>query len=276
MINIKDITKYIIAFFIALFIVLLSLLTLLKTTIYNKDYIKDTLQKSNYFKLVSDSIDNNMKDYMVSSGIDESVLNDLYTKEEIKEDIFNYIDNVYNGSLVEFNENKIKQRLTDNINNYYSSKNITISDKKAVDDFVNNMSSIYKSEIRFYDTLNNYIKLLKKSQKIITISIIILVGLVVIPFAYLVYKRFNYIGIIMSSGGLMLLFIRYMVYNRIDYNNVLIVSDNFSLILRKVLNDIANQMTIYAYTLLVIGLLTSLLISIYKPNKKHKKIKGSK
>ena len=273
----KEVTKYILAFFVSIFILLLSILTILKTTVYNKDYLKDTLEKNNYFKLSYDEISNNMKNYMVSSGLGEEVLDNLYTKEQIKKDIYTYIDNYYAGKLEKIDTSVINKKLSENINKYAENKNITLENQDAIVNFVDNMENIYKKEITYYGTLNNYVNYFKKSEKIVSVLIIILVGLTVICLGLFVLKRFKYIGSVIIGSSLMLLFVRYVVYNKIEYSNIVIISNNFSIILRKILEYIATQMTIYAVIQLVIGLLISIVISIFKPYeyKSKKKVKRS-
>ena len=75
---VKKIIIYIMNFFLVIFIFTLSSLLIFSNTILNKQYIKEILEKNNYYEKTYYNIQNDFENYILQSGLDKDILNNLY------------------------------------------------------------------------------------------------------------------------------------------------------------------------------------------------------
>ena len=257
--RIKIILGYILGFISASLISVLSLLLIVKFTIYNKDYIKNNLQKNNYYQKVSNEILDNMKNYMMSSGLPETVLDGIYTDVEITKDINKYIDNMYQGRSAKIDLDVVKNRLQANIDKYLNDHKVKITSKEYINSFVNDIGRIYEKEVSLYGYLNGVMSTFKKGENLVNNAILVTSIIVLVLIIILILIKQYLIGSIISASGLILLFIRFLIYDKIDINNILIISSEFSLIIKKICNEILNNAFIISLLLIIIGV--TLIIS---------------
>ena len=81
------ISYYILLILLCLNLLILSILLPLKYTLFNEEYMKQELIRQNYDTKVYEEIKTQMNHYLIQSGLDESVFDNLITEEQIKEDI---------------------------------------------------------------------------------------------------------------------------------------------------------------------------------------------
>ena len=85
--KLRMISYYILLILLCLNLLILSLLLPLKYTLFNESYMKQELEKQNYDTKVYEEIKTQMNHYLIQSGLDESVFDNIVTKEKVKEDI---------------------------------------------------------------------------------------------------------------------------------------------------------------------------------------------
>ena len=86
---------YILLILLCLNLLVLSLILPLKYTLFNESYMKQELEKQNYDTKVYEEIKTQMNHYLIQSGLDESVFDNIVTKEKVKEDIDNNLTSLY-------------------------------------------------------------------------------------------------------------------------------------------------------------------------------------
>lgn len=272
----KNIAGYIISFFLTILLVILFLLGIMKTTVLNENYVIKIFEKNNYYKLISDKIKENMEDYMRSSGLDKEILDNLFTEEDVKNDVKKYLDKIYKDEKIEFNDSILKEKLTKNIEELLAKQNLVITDKNAIDSFVSEMVKIYQNETNLYNLVDDYIE---PFQKVINISNIAFIGILIISILLLILvilMKIHCLGTVTLASGLMLIFVRFVIYEKIDFKNLLIISDEFSKILNKILTNIANLIAIYAGIFIVLGLILALAESFMAVKKRRRRYKKSR
>ncbi len=272
----KNIAGYIISFFLTILLVILFLLGIMKTTVLNENYVIKIFEKNNYYKLISDKIKENMEDYMRSSGLDKEILDNLFTEEDVKNDVKKYLDKIYKDEKIEFNDSILKEKLSKNIEELLAKQNLVITDKNAIDSFVSEMVKIYQNETNLYNLVDDYIE---PFQKVINISNIAFIGILIISILLLILvilMKIHCLGTVTLASGLMLIFVRFVIYEKIDFKNLLIISDEFSKILNKILTNIANLIAIYAGIFIVLGLILALAESFMAVKKRRRRYKKSR
>ncbi len=268
----KIVLGYLLGVVISALIVLFVGLSITKMTLLNKSYILKTLDNNNYYNTLYSDILEEMKSYMMSSGLSDEILNDLFTKEEIKEDVITYVSFLY-GSDNNISSERIKERLINNINDYLKKSNIKISDQDTLNLFVEDICNIYENEICIYKYLNSYVSLLNRITSVINIVLVLTIVLLII--CIVIFKKVllaNYLGSCLMSSGLIFLFIKLFIYNRIDVEYLLIITDNFSKVLRSVLNDFGYKLLTASYGLILFGIIIIIKNRLTYKDFPHKKV----
>ena len=264
----RIILNYIYSFMAVVLLVSIILSLIVKITIFSKNNILRTMEASNYYSLVYDEINEREESYLISSGFSNDILDGVYSKDVVKSDINNYIDSVYNNKLVEFNDKYIRGKLTENINNFLKSNNYSNVDKKSINELIDDVCDIYINEIELYKTFNNYINIFNKLKTIIDIFLIFSTIFLTFLIFVLKLKNCNYLSSIFMACGIVLLFIKCVIYNKIEFKNIVIITDNFSIILQRLLSKIDILILCSAIALFVIFII-NLIIEIIKRNKRE-------
>ena len=261
----KMIFGYVLGFICSCLLTLLAILVVFKINVFNQDYILSALDKNNYYKDVYDESLKDAKNSLLSSGLDESVLEGLYSSADVERDIKNYIASIYSGSKAKIETDTIKNRLNNNIDKYLKDKNLEVTDGKSLDAYIDGILKIYDDSIDFYGYFDDYIISFVGLCKYIDLFIGILA--IVVSCLYVVLRYYlhkKYLGVMFLSAGFMLLYWRYFIYSGIDFKNITIISDSFSNVIRDVLADVGSNITIIAILFIIISVLLNIMSSMMK------------
>lgn len=269
--KIKIVLRGILGFVCSALMFIFAFLLIIRVTVYNKNYVLKKLDQVNYYEKVYSEISKDMKNNMLSSGLDEVVLDSLFTENDVIKDTKNLIGSIYSGSKFEIDTDFLKDRLDKNIKDYLSKNNIEVTDQKALDKFVSNIVSIYKKEIGLYGYFENYTKKFVKIGKFIDAGIVITIFLIIILMAVLRFVLHRkYLGVVLLSSGMMLLYFKFYIYEQIDMKNILIISDSFSKFIKQLLLDINNYILISSIVLLFMGIFFNVICAFKKVKRKKK------
>lgn len=258
----------ILGFISSILLVAIGLLITFKITIYNKNYVLSKIEETKYYEKIYDEIGKEMKHNILSSGVDQTVINGLYNKSDVKNDIKNIVGAIYSNSKFTVDTSNIKTILIKNIDKYLEKNNIILTDKTALDSYVSNIIDTYEKEVSIYGYLQNYTSKFVKIGNYIELAIgicIILFLIILLINKYII--KYNYLGISLLSSSLMITYFKYFIFGKIDTKNILIISDAFSSVLRKILVDINNYIIYNACIYFILGIIL-IIINSYKKNKK--------
>ena len=95
-IRLKLISKYIFQYiFTIMFFGLISLI-IVRFTIFNENFILRELGNNNYYDKLYSMVYEEMSNYVIQSGLDEEIINDIYTEEMLVNDTNSLINYIYN------------------------------------------------------------------------------------------------------------------------------------------------------------------------------------
>ena len=251
---------------LTILIVFITLVSIIKFTIFNKNYIINLLDKNNYYDLLYNDTKNTIKSYIMSSGLSVSVVEDIFSKYNIKTDVNNYINYLYCNKKFVSSANNVKVLLNKNITNYLIEHNLSIENKNELEDLINNIIDIYDNEVSFYKKINNYVNLFKKINRIINVILYVLFIIIIVLFIINKSIIINEFSSILMSSSIILFFIKFILYDKISYGNILIITDGFSNILNSCLINISELMLYIGCIYVIIG-----VISIFIEIKRSKK-----
>lgn len=259
--KIKIIINILLSFIISLLITFLSILIIFKISILNKNYVFKKLDNYNYYEKVSNNIRNNMENYMVSSGLPEDVLNDIYDNEKVTNDIKLFINNIYEGKETKIDTNNLVEKLDSNINNYLNNHNLKVTSNNSLELFKQDIANIYQKEVTLYNLINGFIKYFAKLNNIIKIVIpILVISIIILSLINIFINKSKYFGSIIIASGINILLLKIIVIDKIDIQNILIISNEFSDIVRELFLNISSDIIFLGIVLIIIGLIVNIFL----------------
>lgn len=258
---IETIIKIILVALLFVCIFTFGILNILSKTIFSQEYTLEMLDKSNYYANIYSQIKSDFRNYIYQSGLDENVIEDIVTPEEVKEDTRKIIVGIYNGLHEKVDTAKIKDRLNNNINKSLEDKKIDSKTQEAINTFVNQIADQYQETITKTEYENQIYKNFSKMQKIVNngkkISIVLVViwgVLIIITYYRKIFKNLAYLGTAFLSDGIAYVFLDVYISKKIDIENLTILNDAITITIREYLQSMLKNIYTYGYTLLIIGL----------------------
>lgn len=248
---------------VALFISLLgfSILNILSKTIFNQGYTLQKLEETNYYGNIYTQIKSDFRNYIYQSGLDEDVIEDVVTLDEVKQDTKKMITGIYSGITEEINTEQIEERLNNNIKASLEGRSITPEIQEAIEIFVNQITTqyedtlsktVYKNEIyKYYSKAENIVK---KAEKItIVVAVISGVLIVIINFKK-IFKNIGFLGIPFLSAGIGCKVIHSYIKKEIYIEYFTILNDAITITLREYLLGLVEQVLKFGYIYIATGI----------------------
>lgn len=272
----KKIVSYIICIILVAIILVATAIHIASNTVLNKNYVLEKLDNNNYYEKTYDNIKSSFSQYILQSGLDENVIENLYTKEQIKEDVDIVISNIYSDENQKVDTNKIKNNMESNINKYLEDNNIKLNatQKKSIDKFIETIERTYEEEISYSAYLNkigNKVykinKIIEKMQPVIYGSIIALFLILILINVKEISFGINYAGVTILSSGIANILIKMYINSKININKIMIINEDISKIVINILNEIVKYIQSYGLVMVAIGLAIVILASFIRNSK---------
>ncbi len=246
-------------------------LLIAKVTIYSPSYIKNQFQKNNYYSELSNSIKDEMSNYIIQSGFEEEILENLFNERMIKKAVNNIVDKTYKGKDSKVDTTILEKNLRKNMDEYLLKYNIEVTDKESLDKFVEQMKDVYKDEITLSNSINTVKIVITKTKNIIKYGIIIcIIIIVLLSLIIKIISRETLYDIPLFTGAILCFFIVSYINNNIIISNIFIWNNNVSNVLQSIINHILYLINTSGIILILLSLLD---IVIYKrPRKKKRKL----
>ena len=255
------IKKYLKLLILSFLLILFVSTTLINNTLLNEKYHLNKMNK-NYYNKLNEEIYESIKLETMSSGFDEKIINNFYSTKDIKNDVLEYMNYIFDKSNEELDLSNIKNNTVNSVNKYIKDNNITEFDDVSINAYVNAVVDIYKEKI----TVMNIPKILKnrisKLHKILFIFDIILL-LVIAIFMLLNRKNiFEYIFIPVNTLSIIYIFTSIMINLKIDIKHLLVITYSISDYIRLILNNISNSLLITGIILLILSIFFNILYEL--------------
>lgn len=261
----KNIITLILAFLLMLSILLTVIVQIVSTTILNKDYILGKLEEANYYNNVYEQIKDSFEGYIGPSGLDESVLENIYTRDQVKEDINLIINNIYENKNNKINTEDIEEKLQKNIESSVETRILTKETQKSIEDFIDKIADEYVQNIShdpYFEKLgiimNKAKDIVGKVDGIIIFVPIILAVVILLLNIKQISSAIRFISISILTSGLIGIVIKLFIEAKINISNILIINDSFSEVIKNVISSILNSIN----TISIIGIIVSIVVII--------------
>lgn len=236
------------------------------TTVLSKRYILEKFEENNYYNNLYSNIINEMEGYIGPSGLDESIFDDIITKEKIESDVNIVVSNIYESKDADIDTKIIDEKLEKNINNYLKKENLKIEDRTSLDEFKKQIIDVYKTEVS-YNTYTKYIKnvnlnkivsLFKTAKKVCLIGIILPIILILLLNTKKVEKVIPEIMTFILACGIILMVISKYIMMKINIEAITFLNTAFSIVIRDIALTVLNDIL----TIGIVFIVTSILLII--------------
>ena len=171
----KTIIKYIVTIILAIAMIAYFFISLVSSTILSEQYILSKLDETNYYNKIYEYVKSNFENYIYQSGLEETVLEDVVSKEKIRKDTGIIISNLYDGLNQKIDTQEIRDNLNKNIKETLEDQDMTVTQQNAIDTFIDHICNEYTdtmSHFSFEQQVNQayqkVIKYMDLSKKVLT------------------------------------------------------------------------------------------------------------
>lgn len=255
-IKIKIILSYLLPFLATVLLVAIILVGSFIPYTASKEAVLKELEKQNYFESVAEETMSEMKLDIISSGLPSSILDNIFTSNDIKEEINKSLTATYNKQDYEINTQGIEENLTKNIEGYLAENNIVITDEEALKTFVEETTNTYKSGINLYG-YSKYIKSVIKKIKdpIMWLMLGLIISEILLIFLIIRFAKEKYFGTIFFSSAMLLFLTNIYLTSHLDINHLFLFSNSFSSVLKALINNVLNHFLISEIILVIIAII---------------------
>lgn len=269
--TIKELISYILAFILMIILTSITILNIASKTILDKQYLLTKIEANDYYKKLDENIEDGFGEYIQQSGLDEEVLENLYTEEDIKKDVEIIINNLYENTNDKIDTDKIKTKLKENINIFLKTTKLDAKQSEAINEFTNKIAEKYENEIIHTEYIKSASKLIVKinkhmddfNKKLIIAVIVILIIIVLINVKK-ISSAFSSIFISVLSTGLLLMISEIFISSSIKINKLMIIDEAFSSLVKNIILDILENITKYGIIFIVLSTILILITNIVK------------
>ena len=269
--------KYIFAILFYLSLTIVVLINILNSTILSKEYILNKLEESNYYNNIYTEVENNFENYIYQSGLDPIVLENIVSRDKIKEDTNIIISNIYDGSNKNIDLEVVRNNLSTNIDKSLEDRYLSEENKKAINKFIDIIINEYEDTIMNTDyssKINTGISSINNKINMINIIMIILVIISILSLILLNIKKkrrkLSIFGIPLLALGLLLITIYIYIILNIDINNIVILNDAISIAVHYILNGIVVKFLINGSIFTILGILIIIIGNMLRYRKVKK------
>lgn len=265
------IISYIISIALVICLSASILLCVVNTNLLNVLNVKKKLAENNYYESVYNIINDSYNNYIMQSGFDNTVLEGVFSKEDVEKDVNGIVDYIYTGNEYIIQTDALRLKLDENIQKFIEENNYAVSEEnqKSIEEFEKTIEDTYKKNIEYshesIGTISGYTDKARKSIR----AIIILTFIMLAVLTYVVHKLNKpAVGISLLSTGALCIFLKCYSGVNVAVNNILIFNKAFSNVLISTVNNILQTLFTFGIILCIAGCFWILWFELTKKIKK--------
>ena len=276
---IKDIISYMLSFLLAILIILTTMITFVQNKILNANYIENKLEQSEYYEKLTKTINEGFENYIMQSGMDSTIFEEIYDNERLKKDTNMLIEAMINNGEIQLDTSDIKEKLDANIREYIKKNNLAVNPtvENQIQTFETTIINTYENSVAYSTTIVKTIgKTINMVNKILPTVFYIVIGATIFNVLLLIIvniknkrKILNYFAVIVFTiSGLSILGI-ILEKHFLDIQSLTVLNDNLSVIIQLFINEAYNIL----YVSSVAGIVGGIFFSVLGCKKKEEKCK---
>ena len=257
----KNIFIFICEIILAIAIIITIMTNLISSTILDKEYVMSKFDETDYYTRILEYAETNFEKYINQSGLDEEVIENVITKEQVRSDTQKVISNIYDGNGEDIDTDEIRERLKSNI---YASLGEQVADnnKETIDIFIETVCNEYLGSISHYkfeeDINKEYVKIVDAIKNIQKLGIIVFIVCIIVLLVFNlkeIYKFIAYIGTTGVASGISFLIINHFINGKIDVQSIMLLNEAFSDVIKNVVAEVLNTLKVRGILLLILGII---------------------
>lgn len=232
----RVIVNVILAFVLMVGILATSLLCLADSYL-GKEYLMSKLDEIDIYTQVYEEVKDGFEDYIYQSGLDVGILDEICTRDKVKQDMTIAINSIYTGEKFTLDTASIKNNLDAKINEFVAGQNRKLSnqEKKNIEKFEDLIVESYSNHFSIYNKIAkefstklesgiSIVEFLKGVSIGITVAVLICLCLINIKNI----SGYGFIGVAFLSGGILLICFKNLITSNISIDNLLLSSKSLS------------------------------------------------
>ena len=270
---VKNIISYILSFIMVALIIAIVAVSFLQNKVLNEDYWKMQMEQNNYYEKLEDTVNDGFENYIMQSGMDSSVFEEIYDLDKVKEDTNSIVHAILNNEEFKIDTSTIREKLDNNIRNYIKDNKVLIN--KATENQIRNFEdaivSTYTNSVSYSSSIMKSISNVIGKTKIIMQKVYVwIVTLLVIDIAIVIALNikntrniFKIIAVIaFSIAGLSVVGI-VLEKNFLGIQSLTVLNDNFSILVQIFVKEIYEIL----YITTAVGTALGVIFSVICGNK---------
>lgn len=232
---IKKVVSYILTLILIILLTSSIALVIFSTTVLNENFIINMLNKEEYYSKTYSQIMERFRDNTIQSGLEDDVLDEIISEEQIKKDVKSLVRYIYSGTKLSIDTENVKTKLKENIDKTIeeNNKKLTKNEQEAVNIYVSTIANIYDEQIALSDKYipdvqNVVMKLKEMVDKIKVIIYIATLAVAIIVVIINREKSFKYLFITGIATGILLIIPKIIETAAIQTNNIVVFNQTLS------------------------------------------------
>lgn len=272
----NTVIKYIITIILAISMIAYFFIQIASSTILSEQYILSKLEETDYYNKIYESVKSNFENYIHQSGLEETVLENIVSKEKVRKDTKIIISNLYNGLEQKIDTQEIRDNLNNNIKETLGEQNITKTQQNSIDTFVDHICNEYTDTMSHFSyekqinqVYQKVIKYIDLAKKVLLITIGLAILLLLVLNLKRIYKFVSLLGISLTTTGTFLVIVNLFINSKVKVQTITILNDAISDTVRSVLADILHMIMNNGSIMLITGILLIIIPNLIHNLKKY-------
>ncbi|MCI9177751.1 MAG: hypothetical protein HFJ28_04150 [Clostridia bacterium] len=269
---IKKAIIYILNFLLVICFVTLFLVHITSVTILDKQYVVKCLEQSNYYEKTYYNIQEEFKNYVMQSGLEESILDNLYNQEKVNSDINQVIDSIYENKEIHIEILNLRKTLDNRIKEVLEQNNRKpdAEEELAIQTFEDTIVEVYENGIIYAkEYVENLGDIYQKISNIVSKAELglIIAGILLLIVIFVISKRkmIRALGIAFLATGVLEIVFKLWIGDKLHH--ILLLNAAFSESLVYICNNMIQTIFITGIIMSVLGIIVIIASSIPKIKK---------
>lgn len=272
----NTVIKYIITIILAISMIAYFFIQIASSTILSEQYILSKLEETDYYNKIYESVKSNFENYIHQSGLEETVLENIVSKEKVRKDTKIIISNLYNGLEQKIDTQEIRDNLNKNIKETLGEQNITKTQQNSIDTFVDHICNEYTDTMSHFSyekqinqVYQKVIKYIDLAKKVLLITIGLAILLLLVLNLKRIYKFVSLLGISLTTTGTFLVIVNLFINSKVKVQTITILNDAISDTVRSILIEILHMIMNNGSIMLITGILLIIIPNLIHNLKKY-------
>lgn len=273
----RNIVSYIFSFFLSISLMLFTVVVVMRIGVFSDGGFTSMLDEE-YYAYTLNFINDEAKYYTLPTGIDPSVLEDVFTNAEVHSDVDACITTSFNGVEFEPDTTSARERLTENVKKLFEADGVDTGDSGNSNDiikaYVDDIMKIYLEAVRMpgMELIVQVYNMFHKYFIFVAAGLLVLIAvltLVLIKLHHFPHRGLRYVAYATAGAALMSFVIPFVIYMGGAYKNIGLSPEYFYHFGVSLISRVLHLCMLSAAVLLLITFIVILIIRYMRAHLKR-------